>query len=365
MKTIHGTKIFLKMLAITLVNTFSLYATHTILLTGGAGFIGSHVTQELLRQGHTVIVVDNLNDAYAKHIKLHNLELVQATQKTGNLHVHIADIRDHNALEIIFKTYMPDRICHLAARAGVRMSIEDPHEYTTSNILGTINIFELARAYNVPHVVYASSSSVYGNCGEGPFKESLDINKPISPYAMTKCACELIAYTYHYLHGMHTTGLRFFTVYGPRGRMDMSPFIFMDALYNDETVHIFGDGNTQRDFTYIDDIVAGVVQAITTPAGYQVCNLGRGEPITLQDFIATLERVMNKKATICYEPMPITDVLLTHADVEKAKQLLNYTPQTSVEAGLRTMYEWYIHEYQPLIKKHTQAAPLLNQQLNP
>lgn len=354
MKTINGTKIFLKTLAIILILTLSTYAGHTILLTGGAGFIGSHTSQELLRQGHTVIVVDNLNDGYDKQLKLHNIELLKATENAHNLHVYIADIRDYNALDTICKKHTPDRICHLAARAGVRMSIQDPHEYTTSNILGTVNIFEIARVHNVPHVVYASSSSVYGNCGEGPFKESLDINKPISPYAMTKCACELIAYTYHYLHGISTTGLRFFTVYGPRGRVDMSPFIFMDALYNDKTLSIFGDGNTQRDFTYIDDIVAGVSQSIITPAGYQVCNLGRGEPITLQTFVSTLETIMGKKAKITYEPMPITDVLLTHADIEKAYQLLNYTPHTSIEAGLRSMYQWYINEYQPLL---TNSSP--------
>lgn len=351
MKITHDTTTFLKALAITLLHTLSIGATHTVLLTGGAGFIGSHVAQELLRQGHTVIVVDNLNDAYAKHIKLHNLEQIHLTDSTGQLRVHIADIRDHDTLDTIFKTYMPDRVCHLAARAGVRASMLAPHEYVTSNIVGTMNLFELARTYNVPHVVYASSSSVYGNCGEGPFKEDFAVNNPISPYAMTKCACELIAHTYHYLYNINSTGLRFFTVYGPRGRMDMSPFIFMDALYNNETLHIFGDGNTQRDFTYIDDIVTGVVQALISPNGYQVCNLGRGEPITLQEFITTLEQVMNKKATICYEPMPLTDVLLTHADIEKTKKLLNYAPHISVADGLRTMYEWYLNEYQPLITK--------------
>lgn len=327
----------------------NIYASQVVLLTGGAGFIGSHVAQALLRRGDTVILVDNINDAYDQKLKRYNLSQITATSSDNNLSIYEVDIRDRAMMDTLFKKHKPNRICHLAARAGVRVSLEMPEEYMTSNIIGTLNVFELAHKYGIKHVAYASSSSVYGNCGEGPFTEDFNISHPISPYAMTKCANELLAYTYYHVYGINSTGLRFFTVYGPRGRMDMAPFIFMDAIYKNKPVKIFGDGSSQRDFTYVEDIVNGIIGAIDNPSSYQVVNLGRGEPIVLRDFIATMEKVVGKKADLRYEPMPITDVLLTHAQIDKAHNLFGYTPQVAVEEGLRAMYKWYINEYMPLI----------------
>lgn len=323
-------------------------SAQTVLLTGGAGFIGSTVAQILLSRGDTVVIVDNINDAYDQRLKRHNIDQVKKTGK-GSLHFYEADIRDYKAMDAIFSQHKPDRICHLAARAGVRVSLEIPEEYMTSNIIGTLNIFELARNHGIKHVAYASSSSVYGNCDNGPFDESFDISHPISTYAMTKCACELLAYTYYHVYGISSNGLRFFTVYGPRGRVDMAPFIFMNAIHNDEVLRMFGDGSSQRDYTYVDDIADGIIRAMETSSGFQVLNLGRGEPITLRNFIATMERVVGKKANIQYEPMPLTDVLLTHAQISKAQSLLGYAPRVSVQEGLQKMYSWYINEYIPTI----------------
>lgn len=334
------------------VSFFNIYAAQTVLLTGGAGFIGSHVAQALLRRGDTVVLIDNINDAYDQRLKRYNLSQITMNSGDTNLYIYEVDIRDNWAMDAIFKQHKPDRICHLAARAGVRVSLEMPEEYITSNIVGTLNIFELAHKYGIKHVAYASSSSVYGNCGEGPFVEDFDVSHPISPYAMTKCANELLAYTYYHVYGIHSTGLRFFTVYGPRGRMDMAPFIFMDAIYNNKPVKIFGDGSSQRDFTYVQDIVNGVIGAVDKPSHFQVVNLGRGEPIVLRDFIAIMERVVGKKADLHYEPMPITDVVLTHAQISKAHDLFDYTPRVSVEEGLQAMYQWYINEYMPLVNRN-------------
>jgi len=303
----------------------------------------------LLARGDTVVVVDNFNDAYDIRLKQHNIECLKKNAPENQLYIYIADIRDQDALDNIFEQHQPDAICHLAARAGVRISLEVPEEYVTSNILGTLNIFKMAQKSDIKHVVYASSSSVYGDCQQGPFEENMVIHCPISPYAMTKCACELLAYTYYHVYGIASTGLRFFTVYGPRGRVDMAPFIFMDALYRGKKIQIFGDGSAQRDFTYVGDIAQGVLQALDTPAEYQVINLGRGEPIVLRDFIATLEKVTGKKADAQYQPAQVTDVTLTHAQISKAQQLLGYKPSISVEQGLTAMYEWYVHEYLPMI----------------
>jgi UDP-glucuronate 4-epimerase len=327
----------------------SIILAKTVLLTGGAGFIGSHVGQQLLERGDMVVVVDNFNDAYDARLKRNNIACLKKSAQENQLHVYAVDIRDEQALDALFEKHKPNAICHLAARAGVRVSLEIPEEYVTSNILGTLNIFKLAQKYGLKHVVYASSSSVYGDCEQGPFEEGRDVSHPISPYAMTKCACELLAYTYYHVYGIASTGLRFFTVYGPRGRVDMAPFIFMNALYHGNKIQVFGDGSAQRDFTYVADIAQGIIQALDTPAQYQVVNLGRGEPIILRDFIATMEKVVGKKADIQYQPVQVTDVTLTHAQISKAQELLGYEPQVSVEQGLAAMYDWYVNEYVPMI----------------
>jgi UDP-glucuronate 4-epimerase len=319
------------------------------MLTGGAGFIGSHVAQKLLERSDVVILIDSMNDAYDRKIKEHNLSCVIASDTNNNLSIHEIDICDIDAIEQICFKENPDVICHLAARAGVRTSIEDPYEYFRTNNDGTLVIFEAARKYGIPHIVSASSSSVYGVRENGPFYETDPVDKQSSPYGMTKRAGELLAYVYHHLFNISITNLRFFTVYGPRGRMDMAPFIFMDAIYHQRPITVYGDGTAIRDFTYIDDIVQGIIKSIDVPSGYQILNIGRGEPIVLSDFIKTIETVLQKEADIEYASSFSGDVPQTHASIEKAQQLLNYMPQTSIHSGLEQMYEWYKNEYLPLI----------------
>lgn len=316
-----------------------------ILLTGGAGFIGSHVAQYLLQRGDSVVIVDNLNDAYSLSIKKYNLSQVEKSDINNQLRIYIADICDVFAMEHIFNEERPDIICHLAARAGVRASIQDPYEYLRSNVTGTVTMFEMAQKFGIKHVVAASSSSVYGVRSDGPFSEDDEVDYQSSPYGATKRSGELLAYVYHHLYGLSVTNLRFFTVYGPRGRMDMAPFIFMDAIYHDQVITVYGDGTVVRDFTYVADIVDGIVKSIDTPAGYQIFNIGRGEPIILADFIHIMENVVGKTANVYYAPGFAGDVPRTHADIEKAKLAIGYQPSTSVYIGLKNMYEWYKNEY--------------------
>jgi len=328
-----------------------------IFVTGGAGFIGSHVAQQLLRRGDSVVIVDNMNDAYDYRLKQYNLDVVSSEDNNNSLSIHYLDICDKDAIEQLCVTEQPDVVCHLAARAGVRASIDDPHEYFRTNNDGTLVIFEAARKCGVKHIVAASSSSVYGVREDGPFYESDDVDKQSSPYGMTKRAGELLAYVYHHLYGLSITNLRFFTVYGPRGRIDMAPFIFMDAIHNERPITIFGDGSAIRDFTYVDDIVQGVIKAIDTPAGYQVLNIGRGEPIVLRDFVTLMERVVQKQADVEYAPAFSGDVPKTHASVEKARLLFDYMPHISLWYGLQKMYEWYKHEYVAIVgHKRTNCA---------
>ncbi len=316
-----------------------------ILLTGGAGFIGSHVAQKLLERGDYVVIIDNINDAYDYRIKEYNISLVKAADDNNHFSMHKIDICDKDAVEALCLVEKPDVMCHLAARAGVRQSITHPHEYFRTNNDGTLTIFEAARKSDVQHIVCASSSSVYGVREDGPFTESDAVDKQSSPYGMTKRAGELLAYVYHHLFGMSITNLRFFTVYGPRGRTDMAPFIFMDAIYSDRPITVYGDGSAIRDFTYVDDIVQGIINAIDTPLGYQIVNIGRGEPIVLRDFIAIIENVVQKKANIEYTSTFSGDVPKTHASIEKIQTIFNYAPQTSLRYGLEKMYEWYVNEY--------------------
>jgi UDP-glucuronate 4-epimerase len=320
-----------------------------ILLTGGAGFIGSHVAQRLLKRGDSVVIVDNINDGYDHRIKEYNLSLVRGSDMHNNLSVYKVDICDSEAIEELCIAEKPDVICHLAARAGVRASINDPHEYFRTNNNGTLVMFETARKCGIQHIVAASSSSVYGVREDGPFRETDAVDQQSSPYGMTKRAGELLAYVYYHLFGISITNLRFFTVYGPRSRTDMAPFIFMDAIHNHKPITVYGDGSAIRDFTYVDDIVQGIISSIDNPAGYQIVNIGRGEPILLNDFVAMIETIVQKKADINYEASFSGDVPKTHAAIEKAQILFNYMPQTSIRYGLEQMYEWYKNEYLSLV----------------
>ncbi len=317
----------------------------TILVTGGAGFIGSHVAQALLQRGDTVVIVDNLNDYYSPEIKKQNVqEVIRSIGTKKTVVFYKIDIGDLCALQEVFELHNFDVVCHLAARAGVRASIENPQEYVRSNVLGTVNLFECAVKYNVPHFIFASSSSVYGKRCNGPFKETDCTDFPTSPYAATKKAGEMFAHVYHYLYGITCSCLRFFTVYGPRGRPDMSPLIFLDAICSGKTLTLFGDGSAVRDYTYIDNIVDGVLRAIDKPMGYKIFNLGCGNPIVLSKFIERIEKVVGKKANIVQQSVADGDVPLTHASLEHVEECLGYVGQDTVDTndGMKQMYDWYV-----------------------
>jgi len=307
-----------------------------ILVTGGAGFIGSHVIKELLKRGHSVVNIDNMNDYYDPILKQARLnQLIQDIE-----HIQI-DIADSEAVERVFKDHNFDAVCHLAAQAGVRYSIENPFIYAQTNYIGTLNIFEYAKHYQVPHIVAASTSSVYGLNEQMPFNEEDRVDTPISIYSATKRATESLAFTYHHLFNMHITMLRFFTVYGPWGRPDMALFLFTKALLQGEPINVFNNGEMKRDFTYIDDIVSGVVAALERPKGFQIYNIGRGEPAGLMDYIRAIESALNVQAKINFLPMQQGDVAATWADITKARTDLGYEPQTSIREGVQKFVDWY------------------------
>lgn len=314
----------------------------TYLITGGAGFIGSTLADRLLLDGNQVIVVDNFNDYYDVSIKERN---VAPHLTDNNYKLYRIDICDWNALEKVFKGNHIDGIVHLAARAGVRPSIEDPILYQQTNNLGTNHILELAKKYGVKNLVLASSSSVYGNNKKVPFKETDVVDFAISPYAATKKANEVLGHVYHALYGMNMIFLRFFTVYGPRQRPDLAINKFTKLILNDEPIPVFGDGSTSRDYTYIQDIINGIVLSIQYVENhenvYEIINLGENTPITLLEMIQTIEKVLGKKAKMNFLPMQLGDVNKTYADITKAKELLGYNPQTSFEEGIRSFVKWY------------------------
>lgn len=311
-----------------------------VLVTGAAGFIGSHVADSLLSRGDIVIAIDEMNDYYNVKLKESNLNYLIA-KHGSKFKVFKGDICDMELMKNIFEDEHITHVCHLAARAGVRPSIIDPYVYVHSNIEGTTRLLDLARQYSCQNFVYASSSSVYGSSTNELLSENDVVEKPVSPYAATKKACELLAYTWHHLYGLNCTGLRFFTVYGPRGRPDMAPFKFIDRVFNRLTIQQYGDGSTSRDYTYIDDIVDGVVRAIDRPLGYEVINLGNGRPFLLRDFISLVERCVGKKADIEVLPEQPGDVERTCADISKAQRLLGYNPRVSFETGIQRTAHWY------------------------
>ena len=309
-----------------------------VLVTGAAGFIGSHVVEALLERGDTVVGLDNFNDYYDPGRKRAN---VQGALQHAAFCLVEGDIRDPGLLEETFKAHGFDKICHIAAMAGVRFSIEHPDLYEAVNVRGTMNLLEEARKHAVHAFVFASSSSVYGAGNPVPFREDADVTRPISPYAATKVAKEVLAYTYHHLYGLNCTGLRFFTVYGPRGRPDMAPYLFTKWISEGHPLRQFGDGTSRRDYTYIDDIVAGVVAALDAELPYEVINLGRGETISLSGFIRLVEEVVGTEANIVREPTKPGDVPITHADISKARKLLGYDPQVPVREGMEMFWTWY------------------------
>jgi UDP-glucuronate 4-epimerase len=312
-----------------------------VLVTGAAGFIGSHIAETLLARGDEVVGLDNFNDYYDPARKRANVE---AACSQPNYHLIEGDVRDMTLLVELFDREGFDKVCHIAAMAGVRASIEKPALYESVNVRGTLNLLELARQHEVRGFVFSSSSSVYGTHNPVPFREDAVVTRPISPYAATKVAKEVLAYTYHHLYGLHCTGLRFFTVYGPRGRPDMAPYLFTKWIAEGHPLRQFGDGSSRRDYTYIDDIISGVVAALDAGLPYELINLGRGETISLTDFIRLVEQIVGREAIIRPELPKPGDMPITYADITKARELLEYHPTISVEEGMRRFWVWYQKE---------------------
>ena len=327
-----------------------------ILVTGAAGFIGFHVSNKLLARGDKVVGFDNLNDYYDVNLKQARLDILQS--QSGFNFVK-ADLHDRATLEAVFTEHTFDAVINLAAQAGVRYSLENPHAYIDSNIVGFTNILECCRHHNTGHLVYASSSSVYGINSKLPFSVHDNVDHPISLYAATKKANELMAHTYSHLYGLPTTGLRFFTVYGPWGRPDMALFLFTRAILAGEPVKVFNNGQMQRDFTYIDDIVEGVVRVTdttatpnpnwnssnpdpgTSSAPYRLFNIGNNSPVQLLDYIAEIEKALGKTADLEMLPMQPGDVAATCADIDALVEAVNYRPATPIKEGVANFINWY------------------------
>lgn len=331
-----------------------------ILVTGAAGFIGFHLVTALLKDGNVIIGIDNINDYYDPKLKYARLsetgiqeqDVLDATIVQSSIYLNYRflrmDLSQKEDLMRLFSTEHFDVVVNLAAQAGVRYSIENPDVYIKSNVQGFLNILEACRNYPVKHLVYASSSSVYGSNKKVPFSVDDAVDHPVSLYAATKKSNELMAYTYSHLFNIPTTGLRFFTVYGPWGRPDMAPSLFADAILNNRPINIFNNGEMERDFTYVDDIVQGVIgicekppQFIDNKPPYVLHNVGNNKPIKLMDFIASLEKHLNVQATKNYLPMQAGDVQKTFADISSLQKEANYQPKTVLEDGVKAFAEWY------------------------
>jgi len=324
-----------------------------ILVTGTAGFIGFHLAQKLLERGDEVIGLDNINDYYdvsLKYARLNELGIKREAVKEGVLtsstsyprHRFIkANLEDSETMNKLFETEKFDAVCNLAAQAGVRYSLENPHAYIQSNVVGFMNILEACRHYEVKNLAYASSSSVYGLNTSQPFKTTDKTDTPVSLYAATKKSNELMAHTYSHLYGIQSTGLRFFTVYGPWGRPDMAPMLFADAISNDRAIKVFNHGKMSRDFTYVDDIVDGIIKVIDKPSDFNVYNIGNNAPVSLMDFIETLENSLGKKAVKNFMPMQAGDVESTYADTTPLVEDFAYKPHTELSQGIAQFVRWY------------------------
>ena len=342
-----------------------------ILVTGSAGFIGYHLTKKLLQLGNNVTGIDNINDYYDVKLKTDRLketgifaeDLKWNTAKSSSVYPNYSFVRmnleDQDEINNLFKTGKFDVVCNLAAQPGVRYSLDNPHAYINSNIVGFLNILEACRHNKIEHLVYASSSSVYGNSDKMPLSVNDRVDNPISLYAATKKSNELMAYTYSHLFNIRTTGLRFFTVYGPWGRPDMAPALFARAISKGEKIKVFNHGNLERDFTYVDDIVEGIERVITTApmtktddnaknsdeTQYSIYNIGNGNPVKLMDFIKSIENALNKKAVKEFLPMQPGDVLKTFADVKGLKEDYKYAPNTTLNEGINHFVSWFKNYY--------------------
>lgn len=332
-----------------------------ILVTGVAGFIGFHLAKKLIAQGDYVIGLDNMNDYYDVNLK--HARLDQLLKHENAFEFHKIDLADNQSIQELFETTKPEIVVNLAAQAGVRYSLKNPHAYAQSNVVGFLNILEGCRHHNVKHLVYASSSSVYGANTTMPFSVHHNVDHPLSLYAATKKANELMAHTYSHLYGLPTTGLRFFTVYGPWGRPDMALFIFTKAIFEGRPIQLFNNGNMERDFTYIDDIIEGVARVIdnipegnpnwsgdhpdpaTSRAPYRIYNIGNNNPVKLMYFVEVLEKAIGRKAIKEMLPMQPGDVPATYADVDALVQDVGFKPATPIEVGIERFVQWYREFY--------------------
>jgi UDP-glucuronate 4-epimerase len=308
-----------------------------VLVTGAAGFIGSHCVRRLLDRGDEVVGIDNFSPYYSVALKRARLERL----KHPAFRFHELDIVDKPGLDSVFVEQKPDGVIHLAAQAGVRYSLENPDSYIQTNVVGFANILECCRHHSPRHLVYASSSSVYGKNTKLPWSESDNVDHPISLYAATKKSNELTAHVYSHLFGLNTTGLRYFTVYGPWGRPDMSAYLFASAITEGRPIQVFNHGDMQRDFTYVDDIVEGTLRVLDKPSRYAVFNIGNHTPIALMDYIATLERALGRKAKLEMKPMQPGDVKATYADTAALARHVGFKPATPLEVGIQRFAEWF------------------------
>ncbi|MFO1234498.1 MAG: NAD-dependent epimerase [Rivihabitans pingtungensis] len=313
-----------------------------VLLTGAAGFIGRATAEALLKADHQVVAVDNLNDYYA--VSLKHARLATLREQPG-LQFYPLDVADWPALDALFAEQRPDAVIHLAAQAGVRYSIQNPHAYAQSNLLGMTHILEACRQHPVQHLVYASSSSVYGKNAKAPFAEDDRTDQPVSFYAASKKANEVMAASYSHLYQLPATGLRFFTVYGPWGRPDMAPWLFTEAILRGEPIKVFNHGRLQRDFTYIDDIVEGILRVLAQPpqgdCPHTLYNIGNHQPVELMTFISTIEQALGREAEKIYLPMQDGDVPITYADTQKLRDAVGFSPDTPLADGMRRFVDWY------------------------
>ncbi len=314
-----------------------------ILVTGGAGFIGSYTVKKLVEKGHSVVVIDNFNEYYDPKLKRDRIKILLSDLEFKLYETDISEFKD---LKEIFKENDIDIVIHQAAQAGVRYSLENPFAYENANVKGTLNILECCKEFNIKKLIFASSSSVYGNRTDVPFKETDNTDFPVSLYAATKKSTEAICYSYHSLYKIPMVGLRYFTVYGPWGRPDMALFGFTKNILEDESIDIYGEGNMRRDFTYIDDIIDGIISVMEKDFDFEIFNLGYGNPSGLMDFVETIEDYLGKKAEKNFLPMQKGDVPMTYADISKAKELFNFSPKTSLKEGVKKFIKWYKEYYE-------------------
>ncbi len=310
-----------------------------VLVTGGAGFIGSHVSQQLLCRGHEVAIIDDLNDSYSPHSKLENLSAVRATRSIA---FHVCDIRDSEKVSRVMQDERPDAIVHLAARVGLRPSLADPQLYESVNIGGTLVLLEACRRFKVPRFIFGSTSSIYGATDRVPYREDDGANWPRSPYAATKVAGEKLCYTYSHLYGLTVACLRFFAVYGPRQRSDTAILRYTEMIDDGLSIPVFGDGTIQRDYTYVDDAVQAIMLALELDCRFEVLNVGSSQPIELMMLVHLIENLLGKKATVAWHPELPGEIPLAYADMSKAYRMLGYQPATPIAQGLRMFIQWFV-----------------------